>query len=170
MREDNRIEVGQIVSAHGVKGEVKVYPMTDDVTRFSALKHVYLDIKGQAIPKDIEKVRCSKGMAFLKLSGIETMDKAEEYRGVYILIDRKDAIKLPADSYFIFELIGCDVYEFGSEIYYGKLTEVLKTGGNDVYVIKSEDGTEQLIPAIKDTICSVDVNAKKMLIRMPEYI
>lgn len=152
------LTVGQIVKTHGVKGEVKVYPLTDDIKRFRKLKKVYID----DIEKNITWCKLQADRVILKIEGIDTVEDAEKYKNKYIRINREDAVKLPKDSYFITDLIGCTVVDSnGKDL--GKVFDVIKTGSNDVYWIKSPK--ELLIPALKDIVLSVDVESQSIVIK-----
>ena len=160
------LEIGQIVGTHGVKGVMKVKPLTDDMTRFNKLKTVYINIKKELIEFSIEGVQYNKNMVLLKLKGIDKIEQAEKYRNFYIKIDRKDSVKLPEDSYFIIDLIGCDVYEGNNLL--GKIDDVYSTGSNDVYVVKDNAGKQILLPAIKDVVSKVDIDNKKIVVKLIE--
>lgn len=163
----NYLKVGQIVNTHGVRGEVKVYPLTDDVNRFDNLKFVFIKSGKEYKKVNVEGVKYIKGMAILKLSGIESMNDAEKYRDVYVYVDRENAVKLPEDTYFIADLIGLDVItEQGENL--GKISSVFSTGSNDVYEIKQENGKNILIPAIRDVVKQVDIENGKMIIELLE--
>jgi len=162
------IEVGQIVSTHGVRGDVKVKPLTDDIKRFSKLKKIYMTIKNELVEFPIEEVRYNKNMVLLKLKGINSIEAAEVYRGQYIKIDKKDRVKLPKDSYFITDLIGLDVFSEEDELL-GKIDDIYNTGSNDIYVVKDEStGKQLLLPAIKDVIKKIDIENKKIIVKIIE--
>jgi len=164
---NNYLEIGQIVGTHGLKGVIKVKPLTDDITRFNKLKTVYINMKEELTEFPIEKVQYNKNMVLLKLQGIDTTQKAEEYRNFYIKIDRKDSVKLPENSYFIIDLIGCDVYDEENNLL-GKLEDIYPTGSNDVYAVKNDLGKQLLLPAIKDVIKQVDIANKKIIVKLME--
>ena len=130
-------EVGQIVNTFGIKGFVKVKPFTDELTRFEELKNVFIYQRGKMLEVEIEEVNYQKEMVLLKLKGIDDMTEAEKYKGAYLKIARKDAKKLPKDTYFIADLLGLDVYTDEGELL-GKVDDIFKTGANDVYVVKDE--------------------------------
>jgi 16S rRNA processing protein RimM len=163
----NYLKVGQIVNTHGVRGEVKVYPLTDDLKRFDKLKFIFIKSGEQYKKVQVLGVKYVKAMAILKLSGIESMNDAEKYRDMYIYIDRENAIKLPEDTYFIADLIGINVVNGCGEPL-GKITNVFSTGSNDVYEIKPETGKSFLIPAIGDVIKDVDITNRKMVVELLE--
>lgn len=161
------LKVGQISNAHGVKGEVKVYPLTDNIKRFSKLKFIFMKNHDEYIKIEIQGVKYLKDFVVLKLANIENMNEALKYKNEYIYVDRENAVKLPKDSYFISDLIDMEVNTNEGE-YLGKVTSVFSTGSNDVYEIKSEIGKVILVPAIKDVILEIDVANKKMLIKLLE--
>ena len=158
-------EVGQIVNTFGVKGLVKVKPFTDDVERFEELKKVYICKKEKLEEVEIEEVKYHKDMVLLKLKGIENMNQAEMLKGLYLKIDRKNAKKLPKDTYFIADLLGLDVYSDENE-YLGKVDDIFPTGANDVYVVKDENGKQLLLPGISDVIKEIDLEKEKIIVHL----
>lgn len=165
---EDMLKVGIIASMHGVKGEVKVYPTTDDVNRFKKLKQVLLDNGKETISLEIEGVKFFKQMVILKFKGIDSLDDAFHLKQKELYILRKDAVKLKADEYFIADLIGMDVFD-DQENKLGKLIDVMTTGANDVYIVQmQENEKELLIPAIKECILNIDVEQKKMVIHLME--
>lgn len=161
------LSVGWINNTHGVKGEVKILPLTDDASRFYDLKWAFLDRNGTLEKVDIESVKLLKQFVILKLKGIDSMDAAEGLKGMYLKVDREHAVKLPEDSFFVSDLIGCRVFNENTDLL-GELTEVLETGSNDVYVVKDGKGREVLIPALKRVVREVSVTEKKMVVCLPE--
>lgn len=152
------LTVGKIINTHGVKGEVKVLPSTDDVKRFNELKEAY--INDQLFK--IVGVKFQPGKVILKIEGIESIEEAEKFKNQYIKVKRENAVKLPEDSYYEADIIGSVVYdEVGKRL--GKIDEIIYTGSNEVYWIK--DKNEVLIPAIKDVILDVDIENKKIIIK-----
>lgn len=161
------LEIGQIVNTNGLKGLLKVKPLTDDITRFEELETIYIQIHSQLVEKKIEKVRYVKNMVLLKLEGIDDINEAEKYRNLYIKINRKDIKELPENSYLIVDMLKCEVYTEENELL-GKMIDVLQTGSNDVYVVKNEKGKEILLPAIKDVVKKVDIQNKKIIVKLME--
>lgn len=159
------LEIGQIVNTNGLKGILKVKPFTDDITRFEKLKTIYIQKANELIEFKIEKVRYSKNMVLLKLEGIDDINEAEKYRNFYIKIDRKDAIELEENSYFIIDIIGSEVFTDENNLL-GKVIDILQTGSNDVYVVKDDKGKEILLPAIEDVIKDVDIKNKKIIVHL----
>ena len=130
-------EVGQIVNTFGIKGQLKVKPFTDDMERFEELKTVYICKKNEMKKVEIEDVKYNKQCVLLKVKGIEDLTEAEKYKGLFLKIDRKDAKKLPKDTYFIADILGLEVYTDEGELL-GKVDDIFPTGANDVYVVKNE--------------------------------
>jgi len=161
------LQVGVISSTHGVRGEVKVFPTTDDVKRFKKLKNVILDTGREHLPLEIEGVKFFKQFAILKFKGIDNINDIEKYKGKSLLVDRKNAVRLQKDEYFVADMIGMEVYTEDG-VLFGTLKDVMETGANDVYVINMTDGREVLIPAIKQCILKVDVENARMDIHLME--
>jgi 16S rRNA processing protein RimM len=161
------LEIGQIVNTNGLKGFLKVKPLTDDITRFEELETVYIQKAKELIEFKIQEVKYVKNMVLLKLEGIDDITEAEKYKNFYIKINRKDAVELDEDSYFIIDIIGCEVFTEENQKL-GKVVDVFPTGSNDVYTVKNEEGKEILLPAIADVIKDVDVKNKKIVIHLME--
>ena len=159
------MEIGMIVNTYGIKGFLKVVPYTDDITRFEDLKSIYIETKNSLKTVIIEDVKYAKNLVLLKIKGIDDINTAQKYKNCYIKIDRKDAVKLPEDSYFIVDLIGVSVYTDNNEEL-GHIIDVYSTGANDIYVVKDEMGKQVLLPAIGDVIKNVDIQNKKMIVHL----
>ena len=158
-------QVGIISSTHGVRGEVKVFPTTDDMKRFKKLKEVLLDTGKETLRLEIEGVKFFKQFVILKFKGYDNIDDIVKYRGKSLFVPRENAVKLQKDEYFIADLIGLKVVnEDGS--FTGVLKDVMETGANDVYIVESQDGKEVLIPAIKDCILQVDFEKEQVLVHL----
>lgn len=159
------LQVGVISSTHGIRGEVKVYPTTDDNARFQELKEVLLDTGKEQIPLEIQNVRYFKQMVILKFKGIDNINDIERYKGRPLLVTREHAVPLNENEYYIADLIGMDILtENGDHL--GHLSDVLETGANDVYIIQTKDEKEVLIPAIQECILKVDPEANQMTIHL----
>ena len=162
---ENYLRVGVITTTHGIKGEVKVFPTTDDMNRFEDLKQVYLDTGKEYIPLEIERVKYFKNLLILKFKNINDINDIEKYKGKDLLIPRADAIELDEDEYFIFDLIDSEVYtEDGNKL--GILTEILTSAANDIYIVKTKDNKEILLPSIKECILDVDTANKKITVHL----
>ena len=160
-------EIGQIVNTSGLKGEIKIKPFTDDIKKFNNLKTIYVSMKKELKEFEIQHVRFSKNMVFLKLKGIDTIEEAEDYRNLYLKIKRDKDEKLEEDVYYVVDLIGCTVYTDDNQEL-GKVDDVFSTGSNDVYVVKDELGKQVLLPAIKDVIKNVDIANKTIIVHLLE--
>lgn len=159
------LEIGQIVNTFGIKGQVKIVPFTDDITRYDKLKEIYVEKKNELKLFQIEQVNYKKNMVILKLKGIETVEEAEKLRNCYLKIDRKDAKKLSKDTYFIVDLLGLDVYTDEGKLL-GKVDDIYNAGSSDIYVIKDELGKQILLPAIKDVLKEVDLENQKIIVHL----
>lgn len=160
----NSIIIGEVVKAQGIQGEIKVYPITDDPTRYKQLKKVTLSDGRVSTSFRINSVRIDpKGMVFLNLEGITTREDAEKYRGYTVEVDRSQVVPLK-ERWYYFELEGMKVYE--DDIMLGVLTKVIATGANDVYVVKGAE-REILVPALKSVVKNVDVPGKRMDVALP---
>ncbi len=160
---EDYFKIGIITSSHGVRGEMKVFPTTDDTRRFKKCREVYVEDKTGLVMYEVESARVSPDKVLLKLKGIDTPEEAVKLRQRGIFVDREHAVKLSKDEYFIADLIGLEVRnEDGDRI--GVIEEVLPTGANDVYQIAIDDGRELLLPAIKD--CILEVNVEQGFMRV----
>ncbi len=155
------IRVGLIINTHGIRGELKVNPLTDDMKRFNKLDAIY--IGEDKILHNITNVKYVKGFPIIKLKDIDNINDVLKYKNEYIYIDRADLVKLPKGKYFIFDLIDCEVYDMDNN-YIGILTEVNSNTSNDIYVVKDKNNKEHLIPAVKQFIKSIDSDEKKIVI------
>ena len=162
---ENRLKVGIISSTHGVRGEVKVFPTTDDVRRFGRLKEVILETGRESRILEIEGVKFFKQFAILKFKGIDSINDIEKYRGCDLFVTRENAVKLKENEYFIADLIGISV-EDETGVLLGELEDVIETGANDVYQIRMTDGRELLLPAIRQCVLSVDIEAGRMRVHV----
>ncbi len=162
---EDLFQVGVISNTHGVRGEVKVFPTTDDVRRFKKLKTVLLDTGREKREVKVESVRFFKQFVILKLQGIDDMDAALAIKGKSLLVSRQDAVRLNKDEYFIADMIGLDVCD-DTDRPLGVVTDVLQTGANDVYAVRMSDGKELLLPAIKECILQIDMEQRLMRVHV----
>ncbi|MEA1939520.1 MAG: ribosome maturation factor RimM [Candidatus Caldatribacteriota bacterium] len=159
MSEENFVTIGEIISKHGNKGEVKVSSLTDKIERFKKLKNIYIGRNLKLL--EIIEVKIIKNNVILKLEGIDDINGAENLVGSFIKIEKDNVIKLSKDSYFLYDIIGLDVY-FEETKYLGRVENIISTGSNDVYIVKSKNGKEILIPAIKEIIKNIDLEKKRI--------
>lgn len=161
------LQVGVITATHGIRGEVKVFPTTDDPERFLDLETIYLDLGREKKLLNISGVKFFKQFVILKFREFDNINDVEPFRKKSLLVTREQAVPLEEGEYFIADLIGLTVItDENREL--GKLTDVLKTGANDVYQVTDENGKEILLPAIKDCILSVDLGQGEMKVHILE--
>ena len=161
---EDLLQVGVITTTHGVRGEVKVFPTTDDANRFKKLKEVILDTGKEQLPLEIAQVKFFKNLVILKFKGIDNINEIERYKGKSLLVAREDAVSLEKDEYYFADLIGMEVVT--EEEHFGVLRDVMETGANEVYIIDSDSHGEVLVPAIRQCILDVDIEEKRMKIRL----
>ena len=164
---DNRLEVGKIVNTHGLRGEVKIVPWTNTPDVFEDIEHVY-DKKGrEEIKYELKNVKYQKNNIIVKFKNLDDISEAELLKNAVVLTDRDQLGELPEGEYYITDLIGCEVISEAGEVY-GKLTDVLPTGSNDVYVVKREGKRDLLIPVIDGVVLDVDTDNKKIKVSLLE--
>lgn len=164
---EDKLRVGVISSTHGIRGEVKVFPTTDSPNRFKKMKKVILNHGKEELELEIEGVKFFKKFAILKFKGIDHINDIEVYKGGELYVARENAQKLGKDEYFIADLIGVSVVDENGEKL-GVLKDVIETGANDVYVVERENKKDLLLPAIKQCIRKVDVEAGEMEVHLME--
>lgn len=162
---EEKLQVGIISSTHGIKGEVKVFPTTDDVSRFKKLKEVILKFREEEQVLSIQGVKFFKKFVILKFKGIDSINDIEKYKGMGLYVPREQAVPLQANEFYIADLLDMDVFlEDGT--HFGVLADVMQTGANDVYVVKTKDEKEVLLPAIHDCIRKVDIENRRMTVHV----
>lgn len=149
-------QVGAITQTHGIRGEVKVFPMTDDVSRFKNMKELILDTGKEQIVLEVTSARPQKNLVILKFKGIDNINDVEKYKGCGVFVTKENRVKCKKDEYFIADLIGLRAIDEEGEAF-GTISDVIQTGANDVYVVTTKQGEEVMIPAIKDCILEVSV-------------
>lgn len=172
----DQFEIGTITGSHGIKGDIKVYPTTDDPQRFRQLKSVLVNIGGSDIEYKVSGVKYAGNFVVLHLDGFHTPEEIRPLRGKVLKVRREDAIALPPGQYFIGDLIGMAVYTDDSTSLlcevndetprYGTLTDVIRTGANDVYEITRGDGGQILLPVIDDCVLDVNVEDARILVHI----
>ncbi|MCX7622965.1 MAG: ribosome maturation factor RimM [Thermomicrobium sp.] len=161
-----RLSIGRIIGAHGVRGAVKLRIWTHFPERIPELRHVYLD--DEPTPRRLLRAQVLGDIALLQLEGIATRNDAEALRGTVVRIDRSQAAPLGEDEFYHFEILGLRVVdETGQDL--GTVVEIIETGANDVYVVQRPDGSELLLPAIRSVILEVDLEHQRMVVRPPQY-
>lgn len=160
-------QVGVITATHGIHGEVKVFPTTDDPNRFKKLKKVLLDTGIQKLELEVAGVKFFKKFVILKFKEFDDINQVEKYQKCSLLVTRENAVRLKKNEYFIADLIGLKVYTEDGR-FLGNLEDVMQTGANDVYQIVTEEGKEILIPAIRQCILDVDIESGNMKVHLLE--
>ena len=163
--EKEMLEIGQIVNTFGIKGMVKIVPFTDDIKRFDNLKTIYVVTKSKKTKYEIEEIKYHKNLVLAKLKGIDNMNDAELLKQSSIQIERKDAISLEENTYFIVDLIGLKVITDKNEEL-GNIVDIFNTGSNDIYVVKDEMGKQTLLPAISEVIKNIDMENKVITVHL----
>ena len=173
---ENLFQVGIITTTHGVRGEVKVFPTTDDPARFKKLKRVLLDTGKEKLALEICQVKFFKNLVILKFRGIDNINDVEKYKGKSLLISREQAVTCEEGEYFIADLIGLKVTTEGGQ-FLGEVKDVLQTGEIDLYVIQvdgdspyasrvSDKKKELLLPAIQECILQIDLEQRRMQVHL----
>ncbi|MEZ0536183.1 ribosome maturation factor RimM [Caldicellulosiruptoraceae bacterium PP1] len=159
------LQVGKIVNTFGLKGEVKIIPLTDEIDRFGQIDYVLLE-DDLSTKLSIQSFRQQGNIVIVKFNEINTIDDAQKLKNRYLVVEREKAKKLPENTFFICEIIGLKVYELNGR-YLGNITDVIQTGSNDVYVINGEK-KEILIPALKNIVSEVNIEEGYMKIKLIE--
>ncbi len=156
--------VGVIANTHGIRGEVKIFPTTDDVKRFDYLKEAYIDAGKEKIKVEVSSVRYFKNLVIVKFKGIDNINDIERYKGKDLLVTRENALPLEEGEYYLADIIGANVYTEDG-ILFGSLEDVIETGANLVYSVQHE-GKEVLLPVIDDCVKEVNVEEKKVIVHI----
>ena len=159
------LQVGAIANTHGIAGEVKVFPMTDDIRRFKQLKEVYLDTGRERMLLHVASCKFVKNQPVLKFKEFSNINEVEKYKRCGLFITRDQAVPLGKDEYFIADLIGLSVIREDGETL-GELTDVLQTGANDVYEVTMENGKHVLLPVIRECIKKVDLEKRQVTVHV----
>jgi len=161
------LQVGKIINTHGIHGEVKVIPLTDDMTRYDYLDYVFYENDKGLQKLEIENVKYFKSLVIVKFKNFNNINEVESLKGKFLLINRDNAVKLDENSYFICDIIGCRVFdEKGTDL--GIVEDVIQTGSNDVYAVKNSEGREILIPALKSVVKDVSIEEKRITVVLPK--
>ncbi len=167
MNKDDMLRVGVICNTHGVHGEVKVFPTTDDPSRFEYLKTVFLDTKKELVELNVTGVKYFKNLVILKFKEFDTLNDVERLKQMDLLVTRENAVPLGEGEYFVCDLLGLDVYEdTDDKTPLGVLDDILENAVNNVYVIKTPDNKEILVPAIDDCKRVIDLENKRITVHL----
>lgn len=156
------IIIGKITNTHGIKGEVKVFPLTDDINRFDILKTAF--IGDEKLKVNIQTVKYHKNLAILKFKEYDNINEIIGFKDSYIYVDEEGKIDLPEGNFFIYEILNSEVFDVGMNLI-GFLIDVIQGPKNDVYIVKDKDNNkEYLIPAVKEFIKDIDILNKRIII------
>ncbi|MCR5785432.1 MAG: ribosome maturation factor RimM [Eubacterium sp.] len=158
-------QIGAITQTHGIRGEVKVFPMTDDVMRFKGMKDCILDTGKELLHLEVTSARPQKNLVIIKFKEFDNINDVEKYKGCGLFVTKENRVPLEEGEYFIADLMECDVFtDEGEEL--GHLSDVLQTGANDVYVVSKKGQKDILIPVIPQCILNVDIEGKKVTVHL----
>ena len=162
---EQHFRVGVITNTHGIKGEVKVYPTTEDIKRFDYLKEALIDTGNELVEVNVSGVKYFKNIVIVKFIEFDNINDVEKYKGKALLVTRENAIKKEDGKYFIADLVGCDVItDTGERL--GVLTDVMLNNANDVYVVAMENQKEVLLPVIPECVLQKDVEKKVITVHL----
>jgi 16S rRNA processing protein RimM len=161
---EQRISVGKILGPHGVKGEVKVLPLTDFPRRFQKNKMFWIDSVQKKM--QVETVRTQGAFLLMKFIGIEQREDAEKIKNALIQVEHSETIKLPPGQYYHFEIMGLKVFKKNGE-FIGRVQEILETGANDIYIVERDDKEKLLVPALKKVVTEIDIANGLMVVELP---
>lgn len=165
VRKEDMLRVGVYSNTHGIRGEIKVFPTTDDAARFKKLKTIFFDTREGLKEFTITQVKFFKQMVILKFKEINNINEIEKYKGCDLLISREDAVPLEENEYFICDILGAEVYTEDGALF-GHLKDVMTTGANDVYVVTTTEKKEVLLPVIPDCVKEIDTENKKVVVHI----
>lgn len=164
---EKHFEIGKIAGTHGIKGTLRIFPTTEDPSRFELLKEMIVETTGKIETFHIEKVAYHKKFVLVTVKEINDINVAELYKGGTIWIPEEKALPLSKNEYYMRDLYGLSVFtDSGEEL--GELVDIYETGANDVYAVKKEGEKELLIPAIQQCILQVDIPNQKMIVKLLE--
>lgn len=157
------VYLGKVANTHGVRGDIKINPYVNNFERFKLLKSVY--IKNETNKYTVIGCKQAKNQIILQLKELNSLEDAALLKNCEVFIDRKNAVKLPEDEYFVFDLVKCKIYQ--NDVLIGKLEDVISTGSNDVYVVSREGKKDLLIPALKTVVLNIDIENEKIDVKLP---
>jgi len=159
------ITVGMINKTHNLSGSLRVFPITDFPERFLDRQEILVETKGKIELMKIDSISLHNGYLIMNLAGVDTIEKAEELKGAYLKISEAQLEPLQEDEYYIYQLLNLDVKDINGS-YIGQLVDILKTGANDVYVVKNKANEEILVPALKKVVKKINLAANEMIVEL----
>jgi len=155
-------EIGIVTGVHGLKGDMKVFPYSNDLENLT--KQAYFLIEGKHM--EVSLVRMQGKFLIVHIKGVETVESAQEMKNSILSLNRENAAPLATGSYYMVDLIGCKVFE--NNILLGVLDDIIETGANDVYSVISKNNTELLIPALKSVVKNISIKDSRIDVLLPE--
>lgn len=152
--------IGKIINTHGIKGELKIYPLTDDISRFDSLKTAY--IGEDKLIVNAVGVKYNKDMPIIKLNEFNNINEVIKFKNEYLYVDDNNLMKLADDRYFVFDLLDCKVEDIKGD-FIGIIKDVIENPSNDTYLIVNDD-KEYLVPAVKEFVKDIDIDNKLIII------
>lgn len=149
-------EIGIVTGVHGIRGDLKVFPYTNDPKNLSKSEYFIID----GVKREVQAARVQGKFLIVKIRGIDSRESGLEMKGTILSLPREFAAPLEEGLYYMEDLIGCDVFE--DSTWLGRLDDIMETGANDVYSIVNDKGREILVPAIKDVIKSIDIEKRRI--------
>ena len=160
---DGRIVIGRVGAAHGIQGDLRIIPLTDFPERFAALREIMV---GDEL-LHVERVKPQGKNVLMRFREYAVREEAQRLTGRLLTVTRADASPLDEGEYYVFDIVGLTVYdEADNEL--GTVENVIRTGSNDVYAVRAEDGHEILVPALRTAVLAIDVAGGRMTVRLPE--
>ncbi|WP_425540111.1 ribosome maturation factor RimM [Microaceticoccus formicicus] len=156
------IKVGQIIGTFGIRGEIKLFPITSDINRFDRPVEYYIGIDGPTVT--VGKYRQDKNILIIKFNEFDNINLVEQYKGEYLYISSDDLMELEEDQYYHHDILGLKVYENTEHI--GEIIDIIENPSNDIYVVKTTEGREFYLPAVKQFIKKVDLTNRCMEVKL----
>ncbi len=156
--------IGRVAKPHGVRGEMKVFPTTDDVRRFDLLDEVYIETEREVDKYEVLGCKYVGKFVVLRLRGIDSPEEIMPLRNGIVKIEKSKGIPLEEDEYYYSDIIGMKVVDENGEV--GVVADIIRTGSNDVYDVTMKDGKSVLLPAIKDCIKDIDLKENTMTVHI----
>lgn len=163
--DNEQIVIGEIIGVFGIKGEAKIYPLTNDRNMFLSFTEFYYKDKGQQITLEVEKIRLHKNIVVCQFKGFSTIESVLPLKGKKLSVLKKSLPALEEDAHYVYELVGFDVWSDENNLL-GKLVDVMDTGAHDIYVVKDEEDKEYLLPGIPEVILEKNMEEKKLVVHI----
>ncbi|MDI6801984.1 MAG: ribosome maturation factor RimM [Thermodesulfovibrionales bacterium] len=167
--EENLVAIGKVLKEWGIRGEMMILPLTFDPKQFLKLREIRIQRRSDIELRKIRSLRFHKGFILMGIEGCDSPENARTYRGSLIKIMTSESPDLPEGVYYHYQIIGLKVYTTDG-CYLGQIMSIIETGGNDVYVVKGDNGKEYMLPAIKDVVRGIDIKSQTMTVKLMEVV